>query len=86
MVKKKKDWTIKQFIVYFMVFIIIFQALLFTLIMAIGGGLKNLEENSFKPFGDTALLRVKDLETQLTQKIKRPRWKCTKTIWTYCAQ
>ncbi len=67
MVKKKKDWTIKQFIVYFMVFIIIFQALLFTLIMAIGGGLKNLEENSFKPFGDTALLRVKDLETQLTQ-------------------
>ncbi|MBQ9519246.1 MAG: EAL domain-containing protein [Firmicutes bacterium] len=66
MIKKKKDWTIKQFIVYFMVFIIVFQALLFTLIMALGGGLKNLEENSFKPFSDTAKLRVADLETQLT--------------------
>ena len=65
--KKKKDWTIKQFIVYFMVFIIAFQALLFAFIMAIGGGLKNLEENSFKPFAETTQLRVADLEAQLTQ-------------------
>ncbi|MBR6400609.1 MAG: EAL domain-containing protein [Firmicutes bacterium] len=64
-IKKRKDWTIKQFITYFMVFIIIFQAVLFALIMAIGGGLRNLADNSFKPFKETVDLRVEDFTAQL---------------------
>lgn|GEM_PF-2263037 len=64
-IKRRKDWTIKQFITYFMLFILIFQALLFALIMAIGGGLKNLADNSYKPFEETVSLRVVDFAEKL---------------------
>lgn len=67
MQKIKKAWTIKTFIIFFMIFIIILQALFFALVLTLGGSLRNITNNTFQPFKDTAELRVADFEKQLNE-------------------
>ena len=67
MQKTKKAWTIKTFITFFMIFIIIFQAIFFALVLTLGGSLRNITNNTFQPFKDTAELRVADFENQLNE-------------------
>lgn len=65
MQKTKKAWTIKQFIIFFMIFIMLFQALVFALILTIGGSIRNIADNSYRPLMDTSGVRLTVLETQL---------------------
>ncbi len=67
MKKTKKVFTIKQFVMYFMISIMLFQAVVFALILTLGGSIGSIAENSYQPFVKAAEGRVTDFEEQLNQ-------------------
>ena len=61
----KRAWTIKQFVIYFMIWLMFFQAVVFAVMLTIGGSLRNIANNGFEPFSETVSLRAEDFESKL---------------------